>query len=171
MEAVDRWQQDARPAAFVVAVVRKFGDDRGGPLAAQLTNYGILSLFPLLLLVVTVPELLLGDHSSWAHRVEHSALSKFPIAGRQIGANLHEPARRGAVAVSVGLVGPAWGSRGVLQSAQLAMAEVWNIPALDRPGYVARLGRTAVGRGARGQASARAAARGHVRRRGTRPDG
>ena len=35
--------------AFVFGVVKKFGDDRGSQLAALLTYYGFLSLFPLLL--------------------------------------------------------------------------------------------------------------------------
>ena len=51
---VDRWQQRHGPVAFVFAVVKKFGDDRGGTLSALITFYGFLSLFPLLLLGFTV---------------------------------------------------------------------------------------------------------------------
>ena len=55
---VDRAQQGVRPLAFAVGVFKKFGDDRGGSLAALLTFYGFLSLFPLLLLLVTILGLL-----------------------------------------------------------------------------------------------------------------
>ena len=43
---VDRWQRRTPPAGFVMGVTKKFGDDRGGALAAELTYYGFLSLFP-----------------------------------------------------------------------------------------------------------------------------
>ncbi len=44
----------ARRVGFPLAVLSKFVDDQGGYLAALLTYYGFLSLFPLLLLLVTV---------------------------------------------------------------------------------------------------------------------
>ena len=53
LRRVDAFQQRHRPTAFAFAVVKKFGDDRGGSLAALLTYYGFLALFPLLLLLVT----------------------------------------------------------------------------------------------------------------------
>jgi uncharacterized BrkB/YihY/UPF0761 family membrane protein len=56
-----------------VAVFRKFGDDRGGSLAALLTFYGFLSLFPLLLLLVTLLGFFPGGDHSTVHRVEPSA--------------------------------------------------------------------------------------------------
>ncbi len=52
--AVDGYQQRHRWVGFPLAVVYKFVDDQGGYLAALLTYYGFLSLFPLLLLLVTV---------------------------------------------------------------------------------------------------------------------
>lgn len=138
----DRAQQRSRPLGFAVAVVRKFGDDKGGQLAAQLTYYGFLSLLPLLLLLVTVLGVVAGSHPAWAHRVEHSALAQFPVVGNQLGTNIHALHRRGVVGIVVGVVGLVWGSQGAMQSAQFAMAEIWNIPHVARPGYWARLGRS-----------------------------
>jgi uncharacterized BrkB/YihY/UPF0761 family membrane protein len=40
-------------AGFPLAVVYKYADDQGGYLAALITSYGLLSLFPLLLLLLT----------------------------------------------------------------------------------------------------------------------
>ena len=139
----DRWQQAHRPLAFGCAVIKKFGDDRGGSLAALLAYYGFLSLLPLLLLLITVLGLVAGGSSSLTHRVETSALSQFPIVGNQLGANIHALHHHGAIGLVVGLVGLAWGSQGAVQSGQYAMAEVWDVPAAERPGYAARLGRTA----------------------------
>ncbi|HEX8929272.1 MAG TPA: ribonuclease BN, partial [Actinomycetota bacterium] len=54
MERLDRYQQGNRWLAVPFAVVRKFGDDQAGNLAAVLAYYGFFSLFPLLLVLVTV---------------------------------------------------------------------------------------------------------------------
>ncbi len=139
---VDRFQQRHRSLAFPYGVIKKFGDDRGGSLAALLAYYGFLSLLPLLLLLVTVLGLVAGGSSSLTHRVETSALSQFPIVGNQLGANIHALHSRSTVGLVVGIVGLIWGSQGIVQSGQHAMAEVWNVPGAARPGYLARLGRT-----------------------------
>jgi YihY family inner membrane protein len=128
--------------AFAFGVVKKFGDDRCGSLAALLTYYGFLSIFPLLLLLITVVGLVTGGSASATHRVETSALSQFPVVGQQLGSNIHELHQRSAVGLVIGIVGLIWGSQGAIQSGQYAMAEVWNIPNVDRPGYLSKLLRT-----------------------------
>ena len=50
----DAAQQRHPWSALLAGVIRKFGDDRAGGLAALIAYYGFFSLFPLLLLVVTV---------------------------------------------------------------------------------------------------------------------
>ena len=140
--AADRFQQRVAPLAFVGAVVKKYGDDRGGSLAALIAYYGFLSLFPLLLLLVTVLGIVVGGDSALAHRIEHSALSQFPVIGTQIGTNLHELHQRSALGLVVGIAGLLWGSQGASQAGQFAMAEIWNVPAVVRPNYWRRLART-----------------------------
>ena len=54
LQAVDDFQQRHRWLAFPVAVVKKYGEDQAGQRAALLAYYGFLSLFPLLLMAVTV---------------------------------------------------------------------------------------------------------------------
>jgi hypothetical protein len=46
--------------------------------------------------------------------------------------------RGSSVGLVVGLVAFAWGARGLTQVAQHAMAEIWNIPGRQRPGFWAR---------------------------------
>ncbi len=142
LRALDRVQQGSAPLAFTYGIVKKFGDDNAGSLAALLTYYGFLSLFPLLLLLVTVLGLVAGSNPAWTARVEHSALAQFPVIGNQLGGSIHALHHRSAVGLAVGIVGLVWGSQGAVQSGQYAMAEVWNVPHLARPGFVARLGRT-----------------------------
>ena len=54
LRRLDRLQQRWRPLAFPFAVVRKFGDDQAGSLAALIAYWGFFSLFPLLLVLVTL---------------------------------------------------------------------------------------------------------------------
>ena len=54
MHAFDRAQRKHPVLAVPVAVVKKFGDDQGGGLAALVAYYSFFSLFPLLLVFVTV---------------------------------------------------------------------------------------------------------------------
>ena len=54
VRSVDVFQQRTFPLNFAFAVVKKFGDDSAGSLAALIAYYGFLALFPLLLVLITV---------------------------------------------------------------------------------------------------------------------
>ena len=64
---ISRWLDDRQRrsalTAIPVAVLKKYGDDRGGSLAALVTFYGFLAVFPLLLLFVTIVGLVLARQS------------------------------------------------------------------------------------------------------------
>ena len=140
--SADKAQQGVRPVAFAVGVFKKFGDDRGGSLAALLTFYGFLSLFPLLLLLVTILGFFSGSEHSFVQRVENSAFSQFPVVGTKLSTNIHGLQGRSIFGLIVGILFVLWGSQGALQTAQYAQAEIWNIPGVNRPNFWARLGRT-----------------------------
>jgi YihY family inner membrane protein len=133
----DRFQRSSRPLAFAFAVVKKFGDDRGGSLAAQLTYYGFLSIFPLLLILTTILGYI--GNEEIADSVLGSALSQFPVIGQQIGRNVDRPLSGSGVGLALGLLVLLYGALGSAQAAQHAMAQVWNVPAVDRPGFVPRI--------------------------------
>ena len=59
---LDRLQRRSRTAGFAIAVVYKYVDDQGGYLAALITYYRFVSLFPLLLLLTTVLGVVLAGH-------------------------------------------------------------------------------------------------------------
>src|SRR5919204_2562320 len=54
LRALDGFQQRHGVLGFPIGVVKKFGDDQAGKHAALLAYYGFLSLFPLLLVFVTL---------------------------------------------------------------------------------------------------------------------
>ena len=66
VQAVDDVQQRHRWLAFPMAVVKKYGEDQGGQRAALLAYYGFFSLFPLLLVAVTVIGFVLQATPTWA---------------------------------------------------------------------------------------------------------
>ncbi|MEY9965006.1 uncharacterized BrkB/YihY/UPF0761 family membrane protein [Streptacidiphilus sp. MAP12-16] len=140
LRAVDRAQQRGRVSAFVFGVVKKFGDDRGGQLAALVTYYGFAAVFPLLLLLTTGLGFVLHGNQSAQRAVLHSALADFPIIGSQLSQNVHSLQGAG-IAVVIGTLGLLYGALGVTQALQFAMAQVWNIPGVERPGFLPRLGR------------------------------
>jgi YihY family inner membrane protein len=141
VERADEWQQGHRVPAFIVGVVKKYGDDRGGHLAALITYYGFLSLFPLLLVLVTVLGFLLHDNPSLRHDLLDSALADFPIVGQQLRQNVNALGGNG-LGLAIGLLALVWGSLGVAQAAQHAMAQVWAIAVARRPSFFPRLARS-----------------------------
>ena len=137
---VDHFQQSHRPLAIGFGVLKKFGDDRAGSLAALIAYYGFMATFPLLLMLTTITGFLAGRHAGIEETLLNSALRDFPVIGTQVGDAIH-PLEGSTVALVIGLLGLVWGSLGVTQAAQHAMAEVWNIPGVDRPPFVSRLAR------------------------------
>lgn len=128
---LDRLQQRRRGLGFAIAVVYKFVDDQGGYLAALITYYAFVSLFPLLLLLTTTLGVVLSGQPDLQQSVMQSTLSQFPV----IGAQLQQPEQLsgGVVAVVVGIAGALYGGLGVGQAVQNAMNTVWAVPRNNRP--------------------------------------
>ena len=81
LAGIDAWQRGHALVAFPVGVLKKFGDDRAGRLAALVAYYGFFSLFPLLLVAVTVIGYLFGNED--AERLKDSALSRSPSSANR----------------------------------------------------------------------------------------
>src|SRR5438445_3639050 len=86
----DRYQQGRRWLAIPMAVVKKFGDDQGGNLAALVAYYAFFSLFPLLLVLVTILNYVLQGDPATQNSIKSSVLAQFPIIGNEIKQNIHE---------------------------------------------------------------------------------
>jgi membrane protein len=131
-DRLDALQQRHAKFGLPIAVAYKFFDDQGVYLAALITYYGFLSLFPLLLLAVTVLGFVLNHDPSLRARILTSALSDFPVVGQQIRHDLH--GFRGSVTGLVfGLIGSVYGGLGVAQAGQNAMNQIWAVPRNRRP--------------------------------------
>jgi YihY family inner membrane protein len=141
LRAADRFQQRHAVLAVPVAVAKKFGDDQAGKHAALLAYYGFLSLFPLLLVFVTLLARALDDDPQLQQRVIDAAVAQFPVLGTQIQSSIRVIQGSG-LGLVVGILGTLWGGLGITQSAQDAMNSVWSIPRKNRPNFWLRLARS-----------------------------
>ena len=133
VRAFDRFQQRRRWLALPVAVLKKFGDDQAGSLAALVAYYAFFALFPLLLVMTTILGFVLQGDPGAQSAVENSVLGQFPVIGTQI--HLHALSGR-VSALVIGLIASLWGSLGVTNAAQNAFDRVWAVPFKDRPDFL-----------------------------------
>jgi membrane protein len=135
LRKVDAFQKRHAALAFPFAVVRKFGDDQAGNLAALIAYYGFFSLFPLLLVLVTVLGMILRTDPDLQTRILDSALANFPVIGTEISRNVHALEGSGAT-LAVGIALTLWAGLGVVKATQTAMNSVWNVPFQHRPNFL-----------------------------------
>src|SRR5436189_244885 len=81
LRAVDEFQQRRAWLAFPVAVWKKFGDDQAGNLALLVAWFAFVSIFPLMLVLVTVLDIVLKNNQDLQHQLLNSALSLSTLAG------------------------------------------------------------------------------------------
>jgi membrane protein len=132
---IDAFQQRRRWLAFPFAVFKRFGDDRGGNLAALIAYYGFFSLFPLLLVFVSALGLVIRNNDSLRQSILHSALRDFPVIGDQIAQNIHAISGNG-LALALGIIGTVWAGMGVAGAAQTAMNQIWDVPRKQWPNFL-----------------------------------
>jgi YihY family inner membrane protein len=124
---IDRFQRRHPLVAFPLAVRQKFADDQGGFLAASVTYYAFFSIFPLLLVLVTLLGYALEGDPSLQHRVLDSALADFPVIGPQLQTNVHS-LRGSAAALIVGIGVAVWAGTGVALALENALDHIWGVP-------------------------------------------
>ena len=139
-DKLDRLQRRHKAAGFPIAVVYKYIDDSGPYLAALITYYAFVSLFPLLLLFSTILSSVLAGDPELQQRLIDSALSQFPVVGDQLGEP--EQLSGGVVGVLVGVLGSLYGALGVAQAVQYAMNTAWSVPRNSRPNPFLARGRS-----------------------------
>jgi YihY family inner membrane protein len=125
------------------AVLRKYSDDRAGRLSGQIAYSAFLSVFPLLLVVVTVLGFVLHGHQSLQDDLINSALRQFPVVGSDLKTNVRALSGGSDLALAIGLVWLAYGSMKLSRAAQQMMATVWGIARDELPTFGAWLPRAA----------------------------
>jgi YihY family inner membrane protein len=133
LRALDLRQQRRRPIAFLAAVTKKYADDQGAELAGLIAFYGFVSLFPLLLVLVTVLGFVLHGDPKEQETILNGTLGKFPILSDQL--KLHSLSGS-AVGLGVGIAGSLLAGLRITSVAQNAFNRIWGVPFKRRPNFL-----------------------------------
>jgi uncharacterized BrkB/YihY/UPF0761 family membrane protein len=132
----DAFQQEHEAVGIPVAVLRKFLDDQSTNLASMIAFWAFFSIFPLLLVFVTllgffVPAQIKGE-------VLGQVANFLPVLDTTAVGSLSGQ----WWTLIVGIGSALWSGSAVVRTVQFAFNSVWEIPYKDRPGLAEQLGRS-----------------------------
>ncbi|HWX74381.1 MAG TPA: YhjD/YihY/BrkB family envelope integrity protein, partial [Solirubrobacteraceae bacterium] len=133
LRELDQRQQRRPRIGFIAAVIKKFSDDQASHLAALIAYYAFVSLFPLLLVLVTVLGFVLQDDPDQREKILTGTLGEFPILRAPL--KLHSLSGSG-VALAVGIGVALLAGLGVTNASQSAFNRIWNVPIKHRPNFI-----------------------------------
>jgi len=131
VRAFDRFQRRHAALAIPVAVVRNISDQGAGNAAVQMAYWAFFSLFPLLLVFVSILGFVLRGDSAARRTIVHSALSQFPIIGAHPG-NL----AGSGVGLGLGLAATLLSGLGVTLATENALQTIYMVPRTRRPSFL-----------------------------------
>ena len=134
VDRIDLLQQSHPVTSVLFGVVKKYGDDGGNHLAALITYYGFLSLFPLLIVATASIQLIAQENEQIRSTLLNSITSYFPAIGQNLATSLQAPSKTG-LAMAVGLLLALYGAKGVADALQNAIHTVWGTPRRKRAGF------------------------------------
>ena len=134
LRRLDRYQQGHRRVSFIAAVIKKFGDDQAGQLAALISYYAFVSIFPLLLVFVSILGFVIHGDPAQQQKVLNGTLGQVPILrqGLEGGTVLSGS----GAALGIGLVLSLLAGLAVTSAAQNAFNRIWHVPFKSRPDFV-----------------------------------
>jgi YihY family inner membrane protein len=133
LHELDHRQQKIRGLRFVLAVYKKFTDDQGGQLAALISYYGFVSLFPLLLVFVTILGFVLQGNPKLQDEIVKGTLGQIPLVQK----TLNPPSLKGSpAALAIGIVGSLLSGMGIMSATQSAFDRIWAVPFKRRPNFI-----------------------------------
>lgn len=127
---LDRFQRRHGWLGLPLGVIYKFFDDRGPYLAALITYYSFVSLFPLLLLSFSIAGFVLQGHPELRHDLEQEAKQKIPGIGPYLSI---ETFHGSGLAIAVGIIGTLYGALGAMQASQASFNKIYGVPRNEQP--------------------------------------
>ena len=125
---LDRLQKRRRAASIAVATGKKFSEDRSTRLASSIAFWGFFSIFPLLLVLVTVLGWVLP--ASEKTSVLGHVAAMFPLLDAKSVSGLSGS----TWALILGIVTTLWSGIGVVRTVEFSFNSVWEIPIHRQPG-------------------------------------
>jgi membrane protein len=127
---VDRFQRRRRSVGIPLAVLYKYFDDMGPFMAAGLTYYAFVAIFPILLLLSSILGFLLQDNDELKTELLEGTLGQFPIVGTQLSAP--DGITGSVTTIVVGLLISLYGVTGLGSAAQNVLNTAWAVPRNSR---------------------------------------
>jgi YihY family inner membrane protein len=134
IDGADRAQRRWSVLGYPIAVIYKYFDDQGNYIAAIITYYAFIAIFPLLLLGSSILGFVLQGNPQLRQDLIDSALAQFPIIGDQLGRP--EGLTGSATAIVAGGLVALYGALGLGQALQNALNVAWSVPRNSRPNPV-----------------------------------
>jgi membrane protein len=131
---LDRFQRQHRWLALPLAVNKRFGEHDGTRLAATVSYYSFFSVFPLLLVAVTVLGLVLEGNPQLRQDLLDGAVGQIPLIGSQLTAQ-QAPLRGNVLALVIGLATALWAGMGAAGALQQGLQDVADVPMYERPNF------------------------------------
>ena len=135
IDRVDRLQRRKPVLGFPIAVVKKFSADQAGKLAAVIAYYGFFSMFPLLIVFITILGMVLRGNPDLQDSLVDSVLAQFPVIGDQIRNNIGSLSGSG-LALGVSILATLWAGLAAVRAGQASMDTVWDVPRRERPNFL-----------------------------------
>src|SRR6202035_3688979 len=133
LQKLDRWQKRRRSSAVAFATIKKFSEDSSSNLAAMVAFWAFFSIFPLLLVLVTLLGWFLpaGD--------KHDVLSNVAAAFPLLSSNTVGGLTGAWWPLVLGILTSLWSGIGVVGTLQFALNSTWEVPRSERPGMLNRI--------------------------------
>ncbi|HEX6262706.1 MAG TPA: YhjD/YihY/BrkB family envelope integrity protein [Actinomycetota bacterium] len=116
-----------RFVSFARDVLERSGRDRSGYLAATVTYYGFLSLFPLLLLGLSVIGFVLADRPNLQEEIVDAVAGAVPGLQDVMGESLDSLVDARAASGLIGLAGLVWSGLGATEAAGFAVSRIFRV--------------------------------------------
>jgi len=140
---IDGFQRRHRTTGFTYAVGKRYAEDRGHWIASLISYYGFFSLYPAVIVLVSVSTVLFRDRPETLQHVLEALWSKVPFA--DAGAAQAEVQRRIAAfsangwVLVISLLVTLWGGLGVVRVLQDGVNTIWGVARFRRPGFVRKI--------------------------------
>jgi YihY family inner membrane protein len=130
LDKLDAYQQQHKAVAIPIAVFKKFSEDQSTNLASMIAFWAFFSIFPLLLVLVTLLGFFLPTDTK--NGVLQQVADYFPLLNTSSISGL----TGSWWALIIGLVTALWSGSAVVRTVQQAFNSVWEIPIHQRPKLV-----------------------------------
>ncbi|HEX2030104.1 MAG TPA: YhjD/YihY/BrkB family envelope integrity protein [Actinomycetota bacterium] len=130
--------KESRVVQVGQAVSSRYGDDAGGYLASSIAFYGFVSLFPMLLLALSIVGFVLAANPELQDRVVGRVTAAVPGLEELIGENIRALIANRAGAGIVGLGGLFWTGTAAVGASRNALRQIFREPRIE--GFVRQKG-------------------------------